>query len=87
MKKDALTFFKSNMSELYQYYYQNPTNDWMQDVYGKEVFEDFIEIPDFELASLYGRTAGEIDLDNCKIVYEVENYYGNFIKCYYKKQK
>lgn len=69
MKKDALTFFKSNMSELYQYYYQNPTNDWMQDVYGKEVFEDFIEIPDFELASLYGRTAGEIDLDNCKIVY------------------
>ena len=24
--------------------------------------------------------------DNCKIIYEAENYYGNFIKCYYKKQ-
>lgn len=70
MKKDALTFFKNNMSELYQNYYQKSTNDWMEEAYGGTVFEDFIEIPDFELASLYGKSAGEIDFENCKIVYE-----------------
>lgn len=70
MKKDALTFLKNNMSELYHYYFQNSTNEWMRDAYGKDVFEDFIEVPDFELASLYGQSAGEVDLENCKIVYE-----------------
>lgn len=69
MKKDALTFFKNNMSELYQHYYQDSKNDWMEEAYGDTVFEDFIEVPDFELATLYGQTAGEIDLENCKIVY------------------
>ena len=35
------------MSELYQYYFQNPTNDWMKDVYGKEVFDALIPL-DYE---------------------------------------
>lgn len=36
---------------------------------------------------MYSQTIEKTVRDNCKIVYEVENYYGNFIKCYYKKQK
>lgn len=34
---------------------------------------------------VYSQAIEKTVRDKCKIIYETENYYGNFIKCYYKK--
>lgn len=35
---------------------------------------------------VYSQAIEKTVRDKCKIIYETENYYVNFIKCYYKKQ-
>jgi len=71
MKRDALDFLKSNLSTIYGKYYTEPTNKWIQDIYGDDPFIEYKEIPDFNLADLDSDlTPGEIDLRNCKILYE-----------------
>lgn len=71
MKRDALNYFKINMERLYANYFQRDDNSWMAEEYGDNPFISFMEIPDFEMASLVdGRTPGEIDYLNCKIIYE-----------------
>lgn len=71
MKREALNFFKINMSRLYTNYFQKDDNSWMAEEFGDDPFVFFMEVPDFELASLADdRSAGEIDLMNCKIIYE-----------------
>lgn len=73
MKNKALDYFKENLEDLYTYYFTHDDNSWMKERYGDDPFEDFIEIPDFELADIdsYDRLArGELDIDNCKIIYE-----------------
>ncbi|WP_022778289.1 DUF6339 family protein [Butyrivibrio sp. AE3009] len=70
MKQDALDFFKANMDRLYVYYYQEKTNDWMTREYGDDPFSFFMEIPDFELASVKDMSIGEADFNNCKILYD-----------------
>ena len=71
MKRDSLEFLKSNISVLYGKYYTEPTNKWIQDVCGEDPFIEYKGIPDFNLADLDSdSTPGEIDLKNCKILYE-----------------
>lgn len=71
MKREALDTLKSSLKTIYAKYYTQKTNAWIYDVCGGDPFQEFIEIPDFDLAPLdKGLTPGEIDLLNCKIVYE-----------------
>lgn len=69
MKQDALDYLKSNMNELYTHYYSDETNEWINENYGQDAFSVFKEIPDLELASLDGSSAGEIDFSNISKVY------------------
>lgn len=71
MKKEALDVLKSNLSLFYGKYYTESTNRWIADICGEDPFIEFKEIPDFKLANLDSDlTPGEIDLYNCKIIYE-----------------
>lgn len=71
MKREALNYFKVNMERLYTNYFQKDDNLWMSEEFGENPFILFMEIPDFEMASLVdARTPGEIDHLNCKIIYE-----------------
>ena len=70
LKQSALEFLKTNIKTLYTHYFQDETNDWIKEEFGDEPFEFFTEIPDFNLALVDNRAAGEIDFDNCKIIYE-----------------
>ena len=69
MKAKALEFFESNMETLYTNYFTKDDNSWMTEAFGSDPFEDFREIQDFELADPQAYLAGEIDLENCKIIY------------------
>ena len=51
------------------YYFTKDDNSWMTEAFGSDPFEDFREIQDFELADPQAYLAGEIDLENCKIIY------------------
>ena len=71
MKQAAIDFFKANMQRLYINYYHKDDNSWMEEEFGENPFVFFMEIQDFEMASLIdNKTAGEIDFMNCKIIYE-----------------
>ncbi len=71
MKRQAVDYFKTNIGRLYVNYFQKDDNSWMEEEFGESPFSFIDEIPDFELASLADeRSAGEIDLENCKIIYD-----------------
>ena len=71
MKQAAIDFFKTNMERLYVNYYQKDDNSWMEEEFGEDPFVLFMDVQDFEMASLLDdKTAGEIDFMNCKIIYE-----------------
>lgn len=69
MKRDALDFMKHNMERLYTHYYHDRDNEWMAEEYGKNPFELFMEVPDFELADIENTSIGEANFENCKILY------------------
>ncbi len=69
MKRDALDFMKHNMERLYTHYYHDRDNEWMAEEYGKDPFELFMEVPDFELADIENTSIGEANFENCKILY------------------
>lgn len=72
MKQKHLDDLKASLEDIYTYYYSESTNNWITDLCGENPFVEFgDDIPSFELARLGDdRTAGEIDLENCKIIYE-----------------
>ncbi len=71
MKREALNYFKVNMGKLYTNYFQKDDNSWMTEEFGEEPFIPFMDVPEFEMTSLLdNKGAGEIDLLNCKIIYE-----------------
>lgn len=71
MKQNALETTKSNLSEIFPRYYTDKDNKWLWDVCGENPFIEFKEIKDFTLAPLDADlTKGEIDMENCKIIYE-----------------
>lgn len=71
MKQDALEMLKANLPALYSKYYTEPDNKWIAEIYGDDPFVEFKEVPNFDLAELDSDlTPGEIDLRNCKIIYE-----------------
>ncbi len=71
MKQAAIDFFKTNMNRLYVNYYQKDDNSWMEEEFGEDPFVLFMDVQDFELASLLDdKTTGEIDFMNCKIIYD-----------------
>lgn len=70
MKQEALDYFKNNMDILYTNYFTKDNNDWMFEKYGSEPFVEMRDdYPDFELADVDSYKAGELDLENCKIIY------------------
>lgn len=69
MKQDAVDFMKHNMDRLYTHYFQDETNEWMTKEYGSNPFSVFMEVPDFELAQIDAMSIGEVDFENCKILY------------------
>ncbi len=70
MKQSAMETLKANLTSVWSNYYSEPDNGWIKRVLGEDPFEEFREVEDFTLADLNGsRSAGEIDLSNCKIVY------------------
>lgn len=71
MKKGALETLKENLPQIYGKYYTEPTNKWITELCGEDPFIEFKDVPDFKLADLDSDlTPGEIDLNNCKILYE-----------------
>ena len=60
---------KHNMERIYTHYFQDETNEWMEREYGSDPFTEFMEVPDFELAEIDAMSIGEVDFENCKILY------------------
>ncbi len=72
MKQSALDYIKQNIGILYKNYYQFDSSEWINDLFDYDPFEIFDEVEDFELADL-NQQPGEIDLQNCKILYSKLN--------------
>lgn len=71
MKREALETLKANLPVVYGKYYTEKTNQWISDICGEDPFIEFKDITEFKLADLNSDlTPGEIDLNNCKILYE-----------------
>lgn len=71
MKRKALDLLKSNLQVIYGKYYTEKTNQWIYDICGEDPFIEFKDVTEFKLADLDSDLAhGEIDFQNCKIVYE-----------------
>jgi len=71
MKREALELLKSNLPQEYAKYYTESDNGWIKELYGDNPFEEFTDISEFTLANLgIGLKPGEIDLENCKIIYK-----------------
>ena len=71
MKREALEMLKANLSVVYGKYYTEKTNQWITDICGEDPFIEFKDVTEFKLADLNSDlTPGEIDLNNCKILYE-----------------
>lgn len=71
MKREALETLKANLPEVYGKYYTENSNKWIYDICGDNPFVEFKDVTEFRLASLNSDlTPGEIDLNNCKILYE-----------------
>lgn len=71
MRREALETLKKNLPNVCGYYYTQKSNKWIEDVCGENPFVEFKDVPEFTLSNLdAGLTSGEIDLQNCKILYE-----------------
>lgn len=71
MKREALETLKENLPVIYGKYYTEKSNEWISDVCGMNPFVEFKEVPEFKLTDLDSDyMPGEIDLNNCKIIYE-----------------
>lgn len=71
MKRDVLKMLKDNLPAVYGMYYTEKTNQWIADVCGEDPFIEFKDVTGFKLADLDSDlTLGEIDLNNCKILYK-----------------
>ena len=69
MKQKALDYMRANIGTLYVKYYREKTNQWIYDLFDYDPFELFMDVPDFTLSPL-GSKKGELDLENCKILYK-----------------
>ncbi len=71
MKQQALEILKSNLESVYNKYFTETDNKWLWQVCGGDPFVEYKEIKDFQLTNLESDyTIGEIELNNCKLVYE-----------------
>ena len=68
MKQSALDYITANIRTLYINYYREKTNQWIYDLFDYDPFEEFMEVPDFELAVITNKR-GEVELENCRILY------------------
>ncbi len=68
MKSGAVDYFRANLDRLYTYYYVKADGSWINEEY-PDAFEEFITIEDFELADPDLYTPGELEVENCKILY------------------
>lgn len=71
MKREALETLKANLPAVYGKYYTEASNKWIESICGENPFIEFKDVTEFKLADLDSDlTPGEIDLNNCKILYE-----------------
>lgn len=71
MKRETLETMKANLPAVYGQYYTESSNEWIKDLFGKDPFVKFKPVAEFRLADLESDlTPGEIDFNNCKIIYE-----------------
>lgn len=71
MKRDALETLKANLPQVFSKYYTEPSNEWIEKICGDNPFVEFMDVSEFQLANLDANLKpGEIDLLNCKILYE-----------------
>lgn len=71
MKREALEMLKDNLPTVYGKYYTESSNKWIEDIFGENPFIEFKDVSEFKLADLDSdMTPGEIDLSNCRIIYE-----------------
>ena len=70
LKSDALDTLKNSLPQIFENYFIEEDNSWLVKVCGENPFAKFRSVPDFKLAPLdKGLAPGEIDLNNCKILY------------------
>lgn len=71
MKRESLEMLKANLPLVYGKYFTESTNKWITDICGEDPFIEFKDVTAFKLAELNSDlTPGEIDLNNCKTIYE-----------------
>lgn len=68
MKQSALDYIKANIGTLYINYFKYDSPEWIYELFDYDPFEVFDNVDDFDLADL-NQKPGEIDLQNCKILY------------------
>lgn len=70
LKGDALDTLKNSLPQIFEKYFVETNNLWLTEIFGENPFVKFKEVPNFELTPLDKElTPGEIDLNNCKIIY------------------
>lgn len=71
MKGTALDILKNSLPLIFEKYFIEKNNSWIVEICGENPFMKFKDIPDFKLTPLdKGLEPGEIDLNNCKVVYK-----------------
>lgn len=68
LKQSALDYITANIKTLYINYFREKTNQWIYDLFEYDPFEEFMEVPDFQLAPITNKR-GETELENCRIIY------------------
>lgn len=82
MKKEALDMLKSNLDMVYTMYFTEKDNKWLWKMCDGDPFVEFKEIPDFSLAHIDADSSkGEIEFQNCKLVYENFSFLTNSQAC------
>lgn len=68
LKQSALDYITANINTLYINYFREKTNQWIYNLFEYDPFEQFMEVPDFQLAPITNKR-GETELENCRIIY------------------
>lgn len=68
LKQSALDYITANINTLYINYFREKTNQWIYNLFEYDPFEQFMEVPDVQLAPITNKR-GETELENCRIIY------------------
>lgn len=69
----ALERAKATIEDVSWHYFVKTQPDWMEEIWGPDVFEPFSEVPDFQLAPVSNykqNERGQLDIENCIRIYQ-----------------